>query len=78
MARSSTTYAPKWRCGKTCVIRVPEQLADEILTLARDLDSKRGNRVREDGPVYVLESNSVVGGLDTNKPVNVANCAQRM
>lgn len=77
MARSSTTYAPKWRCGKTCVIRVPEQLADEILTLARDLDSKRGNRVREDGPVYVLESNSVVGGLDTNKPVNVATVPQR-
>jgi DNA adenine methylase len=76
MARSSTTYAPKWRCGKTCVIRVPERIADEILTIAWELDTKRG-QVREDGPVYVLESESVANALNTDKPVNVASVPQR-
>lgn len=76
MARSSTTYAPKWRCGKTCVIRVPERLADEVLTIAWELDTKRW-QVREEGPVYVLESESVANALHTDKPVNVASVPQR-
>lgn len=76
MARSSTTYAPKWRCGKTCVIRVPERLAEEILTIAWELDTRRGH-VREDGPVYVLESESIAKALDTDRPVNVASVPQR-
>jgi len=76
MARSSTTYSPKWRSGKTRVIRVPERIADEILTIARALDTKRG-QMREDGPVYVLESESAVKALSTDRPVNVASVPQR-
>ncbi len=76
MARSSTTYSPKWRSGKTRVIRVPERIADEILTIAWALDSKRG-QVREDDPVYVLESESAVKALNADKPVNVASVPQR-
>ena len=77
MARSSTTYAPKWRCGKTRVIRVPDAFADEILKIAWDMDAKRGNRVRESGAVYLLESERVVKALDPDKPVNVASVPQR-
>jgi len=76
MARSSTTYSPKWRCGRTRVIRVPERIADEILAIAWALDTKRG-QVREDGPVYVLESESVAKALNTDRPVNVASVPQR-
>lgn len=76
MARSSTTYSPKWRCGRTRVIRVPERIADEILAIAWALDTKRG-KVREDGSVYVLESESVVKALNTDRPVNVASVPQR-
>lgn len=76
MARSSTTYSPKWRSGKTRVIRVPERIADEILAIALDLDAKRG-QVREDGPVYALESGAARKTLNTNRPVNVASVPQR-
>jgi DNA adenine methylase len=76
MARSSTTYSPKWRCGKTRVIRVPERIADELLAIAWALDTKRG-QVRENGPVYVLESESAVKVLNTDRPVNVASVPQR-
>lgn len=31
-------YRPKWRSGKTQVIRVPIALADEVLRLAQQLD----------------------------------------
>jgi len=77
MARSTTTYAPKWQCGKTCVIRVPTKLADEIMTVAWALDSKRANIVRENGGVYVLESEPIPKELYTDRPVNVASVPQR-
>lgn len=73
MARSSTTYSPKWRCGKTCVIRVPERIADEILAIAQALDSTR-EQVREEGTGYFLQSESPI---KTDKPVNVASVPQR-
>ena len=58
------------------MIRVPERIADEILAIACALDTKRG-QVREDGAAYVLESESVVKTLNTNRPVNVASVPQR-
>lgn len=76
MARSSTTYSPKWRCGKTRVIRVPDRIADEILAIALDLDGKF-EEVREDGSVYALEAERAVDPLNTGKPVNVASVPQR-
>jgi len=38
MARSSTSYQPKWRSGQTTVIRVPEGFANEVLDYAKRLD----------------------------------------
>lgn len=38
MPRSSTTYPPKWKLGKTTVIRVPKKLAPALLRYARELD----------------------------------------
>jgi len=75
MARSSTTYAPKWRCGRTCVIRVPKLLADDVLRIAVALDGERANQVREDPAPYL--SASVVSALSNHKPVNVASVPQR-
>ena len=40
MARSSTSYRPKWKPGSTTVIRVPQALATAILRYAHDLDGK--------------------------------------
>ena len=55
MARSTTTYVPKWQCGKTCVIRVPAILADEIMTVAGELDAKRvSKRQRSLNTVAIL------------------------
>lgn len=31
-------FKPKWKSGKTTVIRVPEAIADEVLTAARQID----------------------------------------
>ncbi len=76
MAISSTTYSPKWICGKTRVIRVPDRIADVILIIAQALDSKIG--MIEEGQVdFELESESVIKGLNTDIPVNVASVPQR-
>jgi hypothetical protein len=40
MARSSTSYRPKWKLGNTSVIRVPKALAPAVLRFAHDLDLK--------------------------------------
>ena len=31
-------FKPKWKSGKTMVIRVPEAIADEVLAIARQID----------------------------------------
>lgn len=76
MARSATTFAPKWQTGKTCVIRVPERIADEVLAIAWALDAKRG-MLRESEGGYALEPGTLTNVLDTAKPVNVASVPQR-
>ncbi|MGJ3253838.1 MAG: hypothetical protein ACFE0J_22295 [Elainellaceae cyanobacterium] len=40
MALTKTSFTPQWNSGKTTVIRVPEALADEILILARQMDTE--------------------------------------
>jgi hypothetical protein len=40
--RRSTTWNPAWNLGKTKVIRIPEAIADELIEIARHLDS--GNK----------------------------------
>jgi DNA adenine methylase len=77
MARSATTYAPKWKCGKTSVIRVPAVLSDEIMAVALELDSKRASGIREENGVYGLDLEDRLKSLNTNRPVNVASVPQR-
>jgi DNA adenine methylase len=77
VARSSTTYAAKWRSGKTKVIRVPEILADDVLRAAREMDATLEDRVREGQPDYSLEPDLPAAGPDLSKPVNVASVPQR-
>jgi DNA adenine methylase len=77
MARSSTSYAPKWECGQTRVIRVPEVLADEVLKMAIDLDKQRASVVCEEGVIYQLRGEIVDKNLNTSRPVNVASVPQR-
>jgi hypothetical protein len=38
--RRSTTWEQVWQHGKTKVIRVPEELADQVLQYARRLDQR--------------------------------------
>ena len=76
MARSITTYAPKWRSGKTCVIRVPKRLADELIAIAWALDSKQ-SQVREGNTSYADGSEPAARTTNLGKPVNVASVPQR-
>lgn len=76
MGRSSTTYLPKWRSGKTRVIRVPARIADELLVIAQALDAQWG-RVGENQPTYRLESEPLEKALSVEEPVNVASVPQR-
>lgn len=34
-------FKPKWKSGKTTVIRVPEAIADEVLSVARQIDEDK-------------------------------------
>lgn len=76
MARSSTTYSPKWKSGKTRVIRVPERIADELIVIAKALDVKRG-QVNEPVETYELNAESPSVPAITERVVNVASIPQR-
>lgn len=39
-------FKPKWKSGKTTVIRVPEAIADEVLAIARQIDEKEALQSR--------------------------------
>ena len=73
MARSSTTYRPKWRLGCTTVIRVPEKLAPQVLRYAHDLDEKCKPEEIQDGPTAYRTAEDI----QTHEPVNVASVPQR-
>ncbi|HEV2392014.1 MAG TPA: DNA adenine methylase [Verrucomicrobiae bacterium] len=78
MARSSTTYPPKWRSGKTTVIRVPERIAEDLLDIARRLDVAPKYCLREDANSFVLELVPARRVRYTaDKPANVASVPQR-
>lgn len=42
VALSATSYRPKWKLGKTTVIRVPQKFVPALLRYARELDAKSG------------------------------------
>jgi len=78
MALSSTSYAKKWHSGKTTVIRVPENMAEDLINIARKLDVADDFSGREELSCLVLELSlpkKVSYVLD--KPVNVASVPQR-
>jgi len=78
VARSSTTYPRKWNSGKTTVIRVPERVADQLLDIARRLDSSPDYRLHEDENGFVLELISERRVRYTlEEPVNVGSVPQR-
>src|SRR5437899_4142922 len=70
MARSSTTYRPKWKCRNTTVIRGPEKLAANVLRYARELDEK--SELHEPPVAYHTAED-----VELTKPVNVASVPQR-
>src|ERR1051326_3567473 len=73
MARSSTTFRPKWRLGCTTVIRIPEKLAPEVLRYAHELDANCKPEEMHDGVTAYRTAEDV----ETHKPVNVASVPQR-
>lgn len=79
MARSSTTYPRKWNAGRTSVIRVPEEMAEQLLEIARRLDAaRRGFTVREKGGALVLDLKPVQSVRYTvDRPVNISSVPQR-
>lgn len=78
MARSSTTFSPKWTKGKTTVIRVPAAIANEVLEIAKRLDASGKFRVREEANTLILEfSPRKRVHYSSVSPVNVASVPQR-
>src|ERR1017187_4499411 len=78
VARSSTTYPRKWNSGRTTVIRVPEGMAEDLLKIARRLDTSRTFCVREEPGALVLEMRQAKSVPYTaEKPVNVSSVPQR-
>jgi len=78
MARSSTTYPRKWALGKTTVIRVPEDIADQLLQIARRLDDCHSYCVREEPGALVLELRQTrTVNYTADKPINVSSVPQR-
>lgn len=78
MARSSTTFPPKWNRGKTTVIRVPAAIADHVLEFAKRLDASGKYRIREEANALVLEFTARKRvSYSSAVPVNVASVPQR-
>jgi DNA adenine methylase len=73
MARSSTTYRPKWKLRKTAVVRIPEKLIPQVLRYAHELDGKcQGSELHEPAVAY-----RTVEDVEITQPVNVASVPQR-
>src|SRR6266478_421612 len=78
MARSSTTFPRKWNSTDTTVIRVPKEIASELLKIAKHLDASQNYRIREEPGVLILEFSPPRRVRYTaTKPVNVASVPQR-
>jgi DNA adenine methylase len=73
MARSSTSFQPKWKLGNTTVVRVPQLLAPAVLRYAHDLDDKTNPCKIHDSTVAYR----TVEDIEMTKPVNVASVPQR-
>lgn len=73
MARSSTTFSPKWQAGATTVVRIPARLAPSVLRYAHDLDERStAAELRDPESIYRTAEN-----VDQTQPVNVASVPLR-
>lgn len=54
--RQGSGAKPKWKSGKTTTIRVPEKLAPQILSIARDIDA--GHLVSK-SPLFTIDLSSL-------------------
>ncbi len=73
MARSSTTFRPKWKLGNTTVIRVPHRFAPAVLQYAHQLDDQApALELKEPAVAYRTAED-----VEITKPVNVASVPQR-
>ena len=77
MGASSTTFGPKWNLQPTKLIRVPEDISEQILAYAHYLDDQRSTSegIAEPAGLYELSNEQVA--LNTKKPVNVASVPLR-
>jgi DNA adenine methylase len=73
MARSSTSFRPKWKLGNTTVVRVPQTLAPAVLRYAHELDDRTNPGEIHDGTVAYRTADDV----EMTEPVNVASVPQR-
>lgn len=76
MGKSSTSYNPGWRLGKTTVIRVPVVLADKLLGIARTLDQTIPALSEDAGDYYAGPLVNVPAKLELTKPINVSSVAK--
>ncbi len=73
MARSSTSFKPKWKLGNTTVIRVPRAIAPAVLEYAHDLDAKAElDELKEPTVAYRTAED-----VEVTQPVNVASVPKR-
>ncbi len=72
MARSSTSFRPKWKLGNTTVIRVPQALARAVLQYAHDLDATEPSELKEPTLAYRTAED-----VEITEPVNVASVPKR-
>jgi DNA adenine methylase len=79
MGRSSTTFPKRWRSGKTTVVRVPEQMVDHLMQIARRMDQAESTILREESGAMILEFPTLARKVryEMNRPVNVSSVPQR-
>lgn len=76
MGKSSTSFNPGWRLGKTAVIRVPAVLADKLLSIARTLDQSVPAAAEDMGDYYAGPLVNVPARLEPTRPINVSSVAK--
>ena len=73
MARSSTSYQPKWKLGRTTVIRVPQKLARVVLHYAQELDDQSQPQTNH----HSAADHRTGAAVGTAEPLDLAPVLQR-
>jgi DNA adenine methylase len=73
MARSSTTFRPKWKLRNTTVVRLPQAIIPAVLRYAHELDDRCTPAEINEGAVAYRTAEDV----EMTRPVNVASVPQR-